>query len=125
MNVAVIPPQRLAMKKTMLTGVIAVILLAFALNHFTENSSHPTCKLRFGDNESYEPLLGVSDGSLLVYRNGDEDAIPESHRMSDGRLVDGHSIEPFEVGNKKYTICLLYTSPSPRDQRGSRMPSSA
>ena len=25
----------------------------------------------------------------------------------------------------KYQICLLYTSPSPRDQRGSRMPSSA
>ena len=25
----------------------------------------------------------------------------------------------------KYFICLLYTSPSPRDQRGSRMPSSA
>ena len=27
-------------------------------------------------------------------------------------------------GLRKYT-CLLYTSPSPRDQRGSRMPSSA
>ena len=26
---------------------------------------------------------------------------------------------------KHYTPCLLYTSPSPRDQRGSRMPSSA
>ena len=26
---------------------------------------------------------------------------------------------------KKYKVCLLYTSPSPRDQRGSRMPSSA
>ena len=25
----------------------------------------------------------------------------------------------------KPSICLLYTSPSPRDQRGSRMPSSA
>ena len=24
-----------------------------------------------------------------------------------------------------YSVCLLYTSPSPRDQRGSRMPSSA
>ena len=24
-----------------------------------------------------------------------------------------------------FTICLLYTSPSPRDQRGSRMPASA
>ena len=26
---------------------------------------------------------------------------------------------------KQYQVCLLYTSPSPRDQRGSRMPSSA
>ena len=26
---------------------------------------------------------------------------------------------------KQSTFCLLYTSPSPRDQRGSRMPSSA
>ena len=25
----------------------------------------------------------------------------------------------------KHILCLLYTSPSPRDQRGSRMPSSA
>ena len=25
----------------------------------------------------------------------------------------------------RYISCLLYTSPSPRDQRGSRMPSSA
>ena len=28
-------------------------------------------------------------------------------------------------GNIKFWNCLLYTSPSPRDQRGSRMPSSA
>ena len=28
-------------------------------------------------------------------------------------------------GRKREMICLLYTSPSPRDQRGSRMPSSA
>ena len=27
--------------------------------------------------------------------------------------------------SKLFDICLLYTSPSPRDQRGSRMPSSA
>ena len=27
--------------------------------------------------------------------------------------------------NNEIWICLLYTSPSPRDQRGSRMPSSA
>ena len=29
------------------------------------------------------------------------------------------------VGNQRHYSCLLYTSPSPRDQRGSRMPSSA
>ena len=35
---------------------------------------------------------------------------------------------PVAVGGKatdRGVICLLYTSPSPRDQRGSRMPSSA
>ena len=30
-----------------------------------------------------------------------------------------------QTGGKQYVTCLLYTSPSPRDQRGSRMPSSA
>ena len=33
-------------------------------------------------------------------------------------------VDKYEV-NILYTACLLYTSPSPRDQRGSRMPSSA
>ena len=28
-------------------------------------------------------------------------------------------------GTTQVIVCLLYTSPSPRDQRGSRMPSSA
>ena len=32
--------------------------------------------------------------------------------------------QTFEAEGQTYT-CLLYTSPSPRDQRGSRMPSSA
>ena len=30
-----------------------------------------------------------------------------------------------EKVREQYNGCLLYTSPSPRDQRGSRMPSSA
>ena len=46
-----------------------------------------------------------------------------------GRVADIHRLLPksdlhinFEHFQK---VCLLYTSPSPRDQRGSRMPSSA
>ena len=41
---------------------------------------------------------------------------------------DGHSsIEQlmYRYPRARLQICLLYTSPSPRDQRGSRMPSSA
>ena len=38
---------------------------------------------------------------------------------------DIHSIIDIELDKLLHRICLLYTSPSPRDQRGSRMPSSA
>ena len=41
--------------------------------------------------------------------------------------VDGLIIPdlPVDIYNDKYQNCLLYTSPSPRDKRQSRMPSSA
>ena len=35
------------------------------------------------------------------------------------------ALDPHELVTIGSQICLLYTSPSPRDQRGSRMPSSA
>ena len=38
---------------------------------------------------------------------------------------DYAELRPVAEGVKKLQACLLYTSPSPRDQRGSRMPSSA
>ena len=43
------------------------------------------------------------------------------------RLTEEHweVINYFREYYEDYNICLLYTSPSPRDQRGSRMPSSA
>ena len=51
---------------------------------------------------------------------------PEFNR---GAIFSGIQIFGFPNGRFsklfEYTCCLLYTSPSPRDQRGSRMPSSA
>ena len=35
------------------------------------------------------------------------------------------SLDHISNGRAAWNVCLLYTSPSPRDQRGSRMPSSA
>ena len=50
--------------------------------------------------------------------------LPLSRRISDDALL--HEIEnKYPQLNEQLISCLLYTSPSPRDQRGSRMPSSA
>ena len=45
----------------------------------------------------------------------DDDVIEYVNKLADPVLEESVGIE----------LCLLYTSPSPRDQRGSRMPSSA
>ena len=39
--------------------------------------------------------------------------------------LDGVGRSTVDLASKTTKVCLLYTSPSPRDQRGSRMPSSA
>ena len=53
-------------------------------------------------------------------------AAEEAERLGLGRE---QWVEPvnttFTRSQRDTTTCLLYTSPSPRDQRGSRMPSSA
>ena len=40
-------------------------------------------------------------------------------------LICGYGCAGASAAIEAYDTCLLYTSPSPRDQRGSRMPSSA
>ena len=54
--------------------------------------------------------LDTPANATKAYSNG--------RKEFDNYLVDG-------TGVIRGVICLLYTSPSPRDQRGSRMPSSA
>ena len=46
---------------------------------------------------------------------------------SEEQVKWGNNDDPrsFLIIGKEYIICLLYTSPSPRDKRQSRMPSSA
>ena len=54
-----------------------------------------------------------SDIQIPIFGNGDIDSPEKALEYRNKYGVDG------------IMICLLYTSPSPRDQRGSRMPSSA
>ena len=56
--------------------------------------------------------LGEATGGLQTMPN--KEAVEEIKHLAIGK-------NPLEISN----ICLLYTSPSPRDKRQSRMPSSA
>ena len=57
----------------------------------------------------------IGDKVLMIQPNYDYRAISNNPAES----------ESVEQAFAQSVICLLYTSPSPRDQRGSRMPSSA
>ena len=48
--------------------------------------------------------------------------IEDINKAAIKKIVAGKKIADFSPGD---TICLLYTSPSPRDRTRSRMPSSA
>ena len=55
---------------------------------------------------------------------GSNSAVSSSTTYSNGTSVTG-TYGTLVIGADGSYTCLLYTSPSPRDQRGSRMPSSA
>ena len=89
-----------------------------AAGSLSENDDSPMHGVAFNSNilftaiqlaepdENYDPVdLGDSSGNNAPDFTG----------------IDNFFSQLFEI----YNVCLLYTSPSPRDQRGSRMPSSA
>ena len=61
------------------------------------------------------------DGNVLAIHNASSEVT--KYLISKG--ADVNRIGAEECTPLMYEVCLLYTSPSPRDQRGSRMPSSA
>ena len=85
-------------------------------------------------------ILAVADGENIVFESDESNNVEDSPRLTitdnirpdliirntelDFDSVDGISVIEGQRARIAYT-CLLYTSPSPRDQRGSRMPSSA
>ena len=66
------------------------------------------------------PLDGFEQRQHLVPMLSIEDI----HELKDDELKELQQTSPNATRSHNLT-CLLYTSPSPRDQRGSRMPSSA
>ena len=92
-----------------------------------------TGKFPIGVRETKMPE-GVSEYAHLDIQNpspGIETSIPQEEEVIEnpfdvGFEGDGKTLKPGATfSNGKFIDCLLYTSPSPRDKRQSRMPSSA
>ena len=95
------------------------------------------------DYDSYGFVTGVTDGDENTKGRQINWALEAKKSFLDDRLTNTFSLSESEIDRKYYTngienfsakgkrsfaryiICLLYTSPSPRDLSTSRMPSSA
>ena len=97
--------------------------------------------VRYACPEGYEPAKDVvertkayaeANGSSVMHTTDPVEAVSGAHvvytdvfiSMGEEHMKDKMAaFEGYQVNEAM--VCLLYTSPSPRDQRGSRMPSSA
>ena len=83
----------------------------------------------FGDNA----LVAAFEGDMQAFSAAVKEITPYRRTILGETLIElgvddrfrGSLRQSSEAVNIEYGNCLLYTSPSPRDQRGSRMPSSA
>ena len=69
-----------------------------------------------------EKFIEAEIQEILNFKKNNKPIIPEIS-INEIDLNKTRVIE--DIKKRGCVICLLYTSPSPRDQRGSRMPSSA
>ena len=88
------------------------------------NMHVPTQRLRrLAKAVPLEQLFASYDRVALVFQGG---GALGAYQAGVYEALCGAGIEPdWVIGTSIGAICLLYTSPSPRDKRQSRMPSSA
>ena len=99
-----------------------------------QNDSVAVEELSQGDNDMLSVKVSqLMDASLLVMLTSADglcveeggELIAEVSDLAGAKARVGEGAGKFSIGGMRSKFCLLYTSPSPRDQRGSRMPSSA
>ena len=98
--------------------LVAILALGVLVPLFVANRTFNSVeRVELGDTL----VTAVPEGTnLLLVGTDSRDGIDAGTENSQVILGEGISGERTDT-----IICLLYTSPSPRDQRGSRMPSSA
>ena len=85
--------------------------------------------LVFGDDieGANDESPAIKAGDPLIQGEGHDHKNASQHQFGTDNmeLLDFNSLTTPGNAEVQVATCLLYTSPSPRDQRGSRMPSSA
>ena len=71
------------------------------------------------------PIPGLVENCLTSETFFEQTELPKKFMVLGGGPIGSELAQTMQRLGAQVTICLLYTSPSPRDQRGSRMPSSA
>ena len=117
----------------MRSGTVGATTDSYAKNYVFDDvsQSFTGIKTSFLLQASGQNITGINSAIVLV-----NEILQEPSRSSEFVSVVGDINFHESVGvtsvqftgtatSALYDICLLYTSPSPRDQRGSRMPSSA
>ena len=78
------------------------------------------------ENQKIKEYLGIVTGSTVRARNVGSDILANLKNLVGGELISySRLLEGAREEALSRMICLLYTSPSPRDRSLSRMPSSA
>ena len=106
------------LKKTILGSALAAALILPALADKPSNIQQ-AAKAQLGQALFFDPSLSSPPGQSCATCHDASAALTDPDR----RLPVSKGVLPGRVGNRN--TCLLYTSPSPRDKRQSRMPSSA
>ena len=110
--------------------VIAAVLLTVFNNFSVETQSQQINYSQFVEEVNRDQIRRVIiDGQSIVATRANGD-VYETVRpaVQDPRLMDDllqHNVVVEGRKPEQQSVCLLYTSPSPRDKRQSRMPSSA
>ena len=105
-------------------------LLLFTAALLAERRLERGLKLNYPEAIAYismHIMEGARDGETVATLMGKGRELLSTDQVMDGvaDLIHDVQVEATFPDGTKLVTCLLYTSPSPRDQRGSRMPSSA
>ncbi len=100
---------------------IALLMLAVFVGSQQSNVSGSTryCRVRFGNHDSADIIVGRTNGTLLIFRSGRIDDNPERYAMPDDELDDTGMIPPIEAGGATYTITSVseFTMTEPRRRK--------